>query len=137
MRKAIFLAVLISAMFGIGCAEQQLERMDRIVADVNDISATGMVLLQSPAARLLPPDAQLYGAVAVAMASIIVNGWQQIRGNLMKKTTKAIVKGIEASENQVKTNPSNPVKVAIGEQLRAAGIYDQGDKLIRELKIAR
>ena len=55
----------------------------------------------------------------------------------MTKTTKAIVKGIEKSADQVQTNPANPVKEAIGKEMRAAGIYDQANQLVDQLKIAR
>jgi len=87
-----------------GCDEQQLEQIDPIVRDANDIVTAIGELLESPPARaFLPPDIQVYGAVGIALASIAVNGWQKVRGTLMKKTTKAIVRGIEVADkpNQI------------------------------------
>lgn len=84
-----------------------------------------------------PGTAEKYGAVAVIIASFGYNLFQKRKGDVMKKTTRAIVKGIETAEAQKKPNPTNPVKVAIKNNLQAAGIYNQGDDLIRQFKVAR
>ena len=84
-----------------------------------------------------PGTAETYGAIAAIIASLGFNIFQKRKGDVMKKTTKAIVKGIESAEKEQKPNPMNPIKVAIGRELRAAGIYDQGDQLINQLKITR
>ena len=120
-----------------GCEEMQLERMDRIVADANSITATGGLLLESPAGDMLPPVIKLYGAVGLALASIAVNSWQKVRSVLMTKTTKAIVKGIDAVEKQAKTNPTNPVKESIRTEMIKAGVYDRGNQIVDKLKLAR
>ena len=78
-----------------------------------------------------------YGAIAAIIASIGLNLFQKRKGDVMKKTTRAIVKGIEAAETETKPNPTNPVKVAIKSQLEAVGVYNQGDDLIRRLKVSR
>ena len=119
------------------CEEQQIERADRIVTDANDVVSGVGAVLQSPAGALLPPDLRLYGTIGVAIASIVVNAWQKIKGNLMAKTTKAIVKGIESVEKQAKTNPANPVKAAIRQQMITAGIFDKGNQLVDQLKVSR
>lgn len=121
-----------------GCEEQQLERIDVIVGDVNDIVAGVGALLESPPAKaFLPPGFQLYGAIGVAIASVGVNAWQKIKGNLMKKTTKAIVKGIEKGQVDPKTNPVSKIKAAIGQEMRTAGIYDKGNQIVDQLKVSR
>ena len=120
-----------------GCNEDQIKDVDQLVKDANDIITAGGAVLQSPAGALLPPGFQLYGTAAIALASIIVNGWQQIKGNLMKKTTKAIVKGIESAGKTTKTNPTSPVKDAIRHEMITAGIYDRGNQLVDQLKAAR
>jgi hypothetical protein len=84
-----------------------------------------------------PGTAETYGAIAAIIASLGFNIFQKRKGDIMKKTTRAIVKGIEAAEQEQQPNPTNPVKVAIKQQLQAAGVYAQGDDLIRQLKIAR
>jgi len=78
-----------------------------------------------------------YGAIAAVIASLGLNLFQKRKGDVMKKTTRAIVKGIESAESISKPNPTNPVKVAIKTQLEAAGVYNQADELIRQLKISR
>ena len=120
-----------------GCDEQQLGPVDRIVSDVNDSLPTVTAVLQSPAGALLPPDLRLYAAAAVALASIGVNSWQKVRAVLMTKTTKAIVKGIEAAGENTKTNPKNLIKDSIKTEMQLAGIYDRGNLLVDRLKIAR
>lgn len=133
----IFLFIGLVTLFAIGCEEQQLERADQIVTDANSVVATGGAILQSPAGALLPPGFQLYGAVGLAIASVLLNAWQKVRSNLLTKTTKAIVKGIEASEKETKPNPANPIKAAIAKQMIQAGIYSQADDLINQLKASR
>ena len=138
MTRKLFVSIIfIVILFSTGCDEAQIRRADRIVDDVNDIVTTGRIVLQSPAGALLPPDLKLYGAAAIAIASIVVNSWQKVRANLMKKTTKAIVRGIESAEQDQKPNPTNKIKEAIGTEMKLAGIYDQGNQLVDQLKVAR
>lgn len=138
MKSMLFSLCVLCALCGfIGCTEQQLSQADRTAADVNNLIAAGQGLLATPAAAALPPDWRLYGSMALAAGSIAVGAYKQWRLTLMTKTTKAIVKGIEKSEDQVKTNPSNPVKEAIRKEMRAAGIYDRANQLVDQLKIAR
>jgi hypothetical protein len=132
----VFLAVFCLLPLS-GCTDEQLTQADRTAADVNNLITAGQAILATPAAAALPPDWRLYGSLAVAAGSIIIGAYKQMRLTLMTKTTKAIVKGIEKSEDQVKTNPANPVKEAIGKEMRAAGIYDQANQLVDQLKIAR
>lgn len=115
--------------------------LDKIEGDINQT-----VLLQQGAqaahdvAEIVadgPGSAETYGAIAAIIASLGFNIFQKRKGDIMKKTTRAIVKGIEAAEEEKKPNPTNPVKVAVKTQLMAAGIYNQGDDLIRQLKISR
>ena len=135
-RTGILASIVILMFAAIGCDETQLRQADRIVTDANSVVEAVGGMMQSPAGALLPPGFQLYGAAGIAIASIALNGWQQIRGNLMKKTTKAIVKGIEAAEKETKPNPTNPIKTAIAAQMIKAGIYSQADDLVNQLKIS-
>lgn len=135
MKPVLFSLCVLCALCG--CSEQQFSRADRTAADVNNLITAGQAILATPAAAALPPDWRLYGSMAVAAGSIVLGAYKQWRLTLMTKTTKAIVKGIERSEDQVKTNPKNPVKEAIGKEMRAAGIYDQANQLVDQLKIAQ
>jgi len=128
---------LVTLFAVVGCTEEQIRQVDQTVADANNLVSGGAALLQSPAGAMLPPDLRLYGTVGIAIASIVFNSWQKVRSNLMAKTTKAIIKGVDAAEKVTKTNPTNPIKVAIRQEMIAAGIYDKGNKLVDQLKVAR
>ena len=82
-------------------------------------------------------QAERYGPIAALIASLAVNIFQKRKGDIMTKTTKAIVKGVEAAGKEIETNPKNPIKDAIAKQLKSAGIYSQADDLINQLKVAR
>jgi len=120
-----------------GCNEEQLKEIDQTVADANSIADAVSAALQSPAGALLPPGFQLYGAAGIALVSIALNSWQKVRSILMTKTTKAIVKGIEAAEKGNKPNPTNHIKDAIRTEMILAGVYDSGNQLVDRLKITR
>ena len=138
MTKVRFLAAIIVLMFAaIGCDETQLRQADRIVTDANSVVTAVGGVMQSPAGALLPPGLQLYGAAGIAIASIALNSWQKVRANLMTKTTKAIVNGIESAGKETKPNQTNPVKVAIRAEMITAGIYDKGNQLVDQLKVTR
>ena len=135
--KTILFSVIVAVAMMAGCNEEQLERADRAAAGAGTAITTAEGILATPAAAALPADWRLYGSLAVAAGSIVVGAYEKWRLSIMTKTTKAIVKGIEKAEDQVQTNPTNPVKEAIGKEMRAAGIYDQGNRLVDQLKIAR
>jgi len=140
MRKAWFLSIMVTVMFAVGgCDEEQLGQADKIVTDANDIVGLIKEALESPPARaFLPADIQLYGAVGIALASMVLNGWQEVKGSLMKKTTKAIVKGIEKERKACgDPNPTDPIKNSIKTEMQLAGIYDRANVLVDKLKISR
>ena len=137
MKHIFFSLCVLCVLCGFGCNDEQLERADRAAAGVGTAITTAEGILATPAGQALPPDWRLYGSLAVAAGSIALGAYKQWRLSIMTKTTKAIVKGIEKAEDQVQTNPTNPVKEAIGKEMRAAGIYDQGNRLVDQLKIAR
>lgn len=108
---------------------QQTVRLRQGVQSAKDVLAIIAENKGSPGAQ--------YGAIAAIIASLGLNLFQKRKGDVMKKTTRAIVKGIESAEKETKPNPTNKVKAAVKEHLVAAGIYNQGDDLIRQLKAAR
>jgi hypothetical protein len=121
------------------------EVLDTIETDINKTvllqqgvqAAKGIAGAVSDAASGKSGTAEQYGPLAALIASLIYNIIQKRKGDLMKKTTKAIVKGIEVSEKEITTNPTNPVKMAIAGQLKQLGIYSQADDLINQLKASR
>jgi len=116
------------------------QAMDRAVTDVNSIATTGKAVLNSPAAQVIPPDLRLYAVLALNLLTGGAAGYKQWRLAQMGKTTKAIVRGIEAAETQdlsePATNPSKPVKVAIAAEMRKLGVYDAGNKIVDRLKVS-
>ena len=117
------------------------EALDRAASDANDVAAVGRQVIDSPAGRLLPPDVRLYGSLAVSVVMAGAAGYKQWRLAQMSKTTKAIVRGIEAAERQPGDEATvgkvvNPVKVAIAAEMRDFGIYDAGNKIVDRLKIS-
>lgn len=118
-----------------GCLE-----FDEAVQDVNTVATTAKTVLDSPAGGMIPPDYRLYGVLALNLLTGGAAGYKQWRLSQMGKTTKAIVRGIEAAEAQpgCKTtgNPGNPAKVAIAAEMRKLGIYDAGNKLVERLKVS-
>ena len=136
LSKIVIIAAILICLPG--CNKKQLDRTDRTIADANDVVSGIGALLESPAGGLLPPDLRIYGAAGIAIASIALNSWQKVRSNLMTKTTKAIVKGIEREEKACgKPNPVNPIKESIGQEMIAAGIFDKGNQIVDQLKISR
>ena len=132
---------LIERYNAIHAIDVQDERLDKIR---HDLEQTVLLRQGAQAARDVaeivsdtPGTAETYGAIAAIIASLGFNIFQKRKGDVMKKTTRAIVKGIESAQEEKKPNPTNHVKVAIKTQLQAAGIYNQGDQLIRQLKATR
>lgn len=108
---------------------QQTVRLRQGVQTARDVLTTIAENKGNPAAQ--------YGAIAAVIASLGLNLFQKRKGDVMTKTTRAIVKGIEAAEKETKPNPTNKVKKSVKTHLVAAGIYAQGDDLIRKLVSAR
>ena len=133
----ILITSVVLSLFIVGsCNEELLESADRAVADANNIAAGIKVVLESPAGPMIPPDWRLYGSLAVLLTSAAANGYQKWRGSQMTKTTKAIVKGIEAAEKEMTPNPTDLVKQEIANEMRAAKVYDVGNEIVDRLKIS-
>ena len=121
---------------GLSCTEEQLRWIDKTAGDVNTIAEGTQSGLDSPAGQLIPPDLRLYGALGVIILSGLANGWQDWRNRTMKKTTKAIVKGIEKSDNPDETSI---VKKNIADEMTKQGgdkFYKRANKIVDRLKIA-
>lgn len=120
----------------IGCDEEQIRTVDRIVSDVNSVSTGARAVLQSPAGQAVPSDIRLMIELALGLVSAGTIGWQKWRSVIMTKTTKAIVRGVEktapAGNPDVQTN--NLVKMNIQQQMIKAGVFDQGNKIVDKLK---
>lgn len=128
----LILALLILA----GC-DEFWRKGDEIIQDANDVAAGARAVLDSPAGQLIPPDLKIYGLLGIGLINGIVIGWEEWRNGRMKKTTKAIVKGIENTANPDKE--TSDVKANIAEEMRRQGgdkFYARANKIVDKLKIS-
>ena len=101
------------------------------------MAAGARAILDSPAGQLIPPDLKIYGLLGIALINAGVVGWEEFRNRTMKKTTKAIVKGIENTANpdiatsDVKTNIANEMRRQGGDKF-----YAKANKIVDKLKIS-
>lgn len=141
MKKLLFRSAMmfLVTLFLCSCSELDLLRIDEGVQDVNTIAQGTQAVLESPAGLLIPPQLKLYGALGVIILSGLANSWQEWRNRTMKKTTKAIVKGIEAMENHNKNAATSVVKANIGKTMLEQGgdkFYARANKIVDRLKIS-
>lgn len=132
-------AILLVCLGSDGC-EKEFERIDKTAQATKEITVEGEKFIESPAGEYIPPEIKQAIGVVGALALILANGWQAWRNQTMKKTTKAIVKGIEDAENlsNMSGNSKSPnsVKDCIEAEMKAAKIFDRGNKIVDKLKIA-
>jgi len=138
MKKCIQIVSLafLLFVFSPGC-DEFWQKGDEIIQDANDAAAGARVLLESPAGRLIPPDLKVYGLIGIGLINAAVIGWEEMRARQMKKTTRAIVKGIENTDNPDKA--MSEVKANIAEEMRRQGgdkFYAKANKIVDRLKIS-
>ena len=132
----MLLSILIIAISFVGC-EEELLKIDRVVSDVNTVAQGTQAVLESPAGLLIPPEWKLYGALGVVLANVLIIGWEEWRNRTMKKTTKAIVIGIEKTTNPDKA--TSEVKANIAKAMMDQGgsrFYKKANKIVDTLKIS-
>ncbi len=123
--------------FGPAGCDKFWQKGDEIVHDVNTIAQGTQAVLESPAGRLIPPGLKVYGLIGIGLINAAVIGWEEIRNRQMKKTTKAIIKGIERTDNPQKA--TSEVKANIAEEMRRQGgdkFYAKANKIVDQLKIS-
>lgn len=129
--------ILIVAILIGGCTEDQLRKGDKIVGDVNTVAQGAQAALESPAGQMVPPEWKLYGVLGIGLANGLIITWEEWRNRQMKKTTKAIVKGIESADNPDKA--TSEVKDNIRHEMLQEGghkFYKRANKIVDRLKIA-
>lgn len=135
--SAVIACLIVGLSIGtnFGC-EEFLTQADKVVQDVNNIATGTNTVLESPVGLMIPPEWKLYGALGVALANGLVITWQEWRNRTMKKTTRAIVQGIEKADNPQK---ANEVKANIALEMRRQGgdrFYAKANKIVDKLKIS-
>ena len=138
MEKVKFTVILcVVTLFVFAGCEQVWQTGDEIVRDANNIAGGARAVLDSPAGQLIPPNLRLYGFLGIGLINAVVITWQELRNRAMKKTTKAIVKGIENTANPDKA--TSEVKANIAEEMRRQGgdiFYAKANKIVDKLKIS-
>lgn len=137
MKKVIYLVISILTLVTLSGCDEFWAKGDVIIRDVNDAAAGAGALLDSPAGRLIPPDLKIYGLIGIGLINAAVIGWEEMRARQMKKTTRAIVKGIENTGNPDKA--MSEVKANIAEEMRRQGgdkFYAKANKIVDRLKIS-
>ncbi len=136
MKKVIYIVSLLLLTLS-GC-DEFWQKGDEIVRDANAVAGGARALMDSPAGQLIPPDLKLYGLLGIALINAGVIGWEELRNRTMKKTTKAIVKGIENASSNPSVAKTSEVKGHIAEAMRRQGgdkFYVRANKIVDTLKI--
>lgn len=119
---------------GLSCTEQQLRSGDRFAQDANAVGQGIGAVLESPVGLMIPAQVRLIAQLAVGLIGAGVITWQDWRNRQMKRTTRAIVKGIE------KQNPDkgSPIKTSIALEMAKPGqrFYKRANKIVDRLKIS-
>jgi len=137
MKKSIYLTIAILTLVTLSGCEDFFQKGDEIIRDVNNVASGAKAVLDSPAGQLIPPDIKLYGLLGIALINAGVIGWEEFRNRTMKKTTKAIVQGIEQTTNPEKA--TSEVKANIANEMRRQGgdkFYAKANKIVDKLKIS-
>lgn len=137
MKKVIYLTISIITLFTLSGCDEFLKKGDTIIQDANAVAGGARAVLDSPAGQLVPPDLKLYGLLGIGLINGIVIGWEEWRNRTMKKTTTAIVKGIENASNPDKS--TSEIKSNIAEEMQKQGgdkFYARANKIVDRLKIS-
>ena len=141
MSKVGFLRVVLGFVLlaGTGCTDQQLAKMDKAVADANQVAQGVAEIPDGPAGSLIPPQVQLIMELLGVGAAIAFGLWQKIRasGVLAKNadlvtTIRAIVDGIDASGAA-----AAEVKSTIKTVMEKRHVYDTADAVVDEMRSAK
>jgi len=139
MKNCIYIVSLsfLLFVFSAGC-EEMLTSGDALVQDANAVAGGARALLDSPAGQLIPPDLKLYGLLGIGLINGVVIGWEEWRNRTMKKTTKAIVQGVERKSDRP-DKIITEIKADIADEMRKQGgdrFYKRANKIVDRLKIS-
>lgn len=137
LNVTVLLIILAGCLyFGPAGCDEFWQKGDEIVHDVNTIAQGTQAVLESPAGAMMPPEWKLYGALGVVLANGLVITWQELRNRMLKKTTRAIVKGIEQTDNPEKAVSEVKANIADIMLERGQKFYDRANKIVDKLKIS-
>jgi len=117
----------------VGCAEEQRAKIDIAAERSLQVAEQIRQVGESPIGLLIPEQVKIWGLLGVILAEAGAMAWQTWRKNTMQKTTRAIVKGIEAAETTSEPKTAQ-VKASIKTAMKFAGVYEKGNKIVDKLK---
>ena len=80
--------------------------------------------------RAIGGAAGVYVTLAGLVLSLVGNVVQKQKGDTLSAATRAIVRGVEATP----ADAAEQVKAAIGERMKAAGIFDKANAIVDQIK---
>ena len=138
MKRLLNVTVLSLILIVLAGCDEFWQKGDVIVQDVNAVAGGAQALLESPAGAMIPPEWKLYGFLGIGLVNGLVISWQEWRNRTMKKTTKAIVKGIEKTGGNPNEENAEVKSNIADEMLKQGGdkFYARANKIVDRLKIA-
>jgi hypothetical protein len=137
VRKIGFLCVVLAAMlFGTagGCNEEQLRRIDRVVADVNTAGQEVAAIPDGPAGALIPAEVRIIMELLGIGAAAAFGIWQQIRASrVLERNTdlsvalRAVADGIDQAGES-----GQNAKAQIMAVMMQRRVYDTADVVVDE-----
>ena len=136
--RIILIAAVLSPLMFCSCDEEQLALSlsnpnslpNRTADAARDVAESTEIVIQSPAGQLIPPAAKYAILAATNALAILAAGYETWKEKRLRKTTRSIVQGVEATEKLTQTE----VKKSIERQMKSNGVYDTGKQIVRGLK---
>lgn len=121
-----------SCLVGIaaGCSPDQIEKIDKVVGDVNTVADGLSDVASGPAGAVLPADVRLVMKLLGVSAAVALALWQRVRGKAVRRTGSAVVAAIESLPSAEKA----AVKRAVKSELVKRRMFSKGNKVVEELK---
>lgn len=135
-KVGFFTVVLASVLFaGSGCSPEQLQQIDRAVADANTIGQGIAAISDGPAGVLIPPEIRAIMVLLGVGAAAAYEIWQRIRlARVLERnqdldvTLRALGDGID----QASPKAADDVKAQILAVMMQRRIYDKADRVVDE-----
>jgi hypothetical protein len=123
-------ACLLALCAGGGCNEQQLQRIDQAMADVNSAGDIATGVAGSPAGQALPVEIQLIMGILGIGASLAAAIWKHLRAQGLAVTAKTIIRAVE----QMPADVQSQIKPEVERQMLREGVWAKANAIVDELK---
>lgn len=125
------------ALFAAGpsCSPDQLQRADRIIADVNTAGRGVAAIPDGPAGALIPPEVRLIMELLGVGAAVAFGLWQRVRASGLLETKQGLdvtLRAIVDAIDQAEPTAADPVKTQILANMLQRRIHGTADRLVDE-----